>query len=288
MSEITENQIHFALGEKGVKKARKKRTGGDANLKGTDFEDEYTIWKILEYVAVALHEKDMGLNIRIKAQPLGFVDDLVVVRPGFKTVYSELKSSEEQRCTRKLRSNFGRQISVVRRNALPVELHLVLTPLVIGRTSVKNLPTEMKLISFEPSRPRDIRLLNSCAKGIRDGWSLKTLHALLRSVWYDIGRSGTLFQIVEKWRELANAEVLSTYPYGMSDEFIEFAEAHPDVLFVWDRDYVRYSFNGMEGLLLFAVGSDKWSAFEFELTHAPPADAMEFWRLLEKHSHDEN
>jgi hypothetical protein len=286
MTQITDHHIRNALGVKGAAKAKKRRTGGDANDQGHDFEEAFVARTILEEISATLAADRRGADVHIKAQPLGFIDDLVVTRWGAPTVYSELKSSRAQRCTKALKYNVVRQQQVIVRNGLKGVIQLVLHEEVAGATVVQNDENRVPILikGFAVNVRIDYKIIWGFLDTFGDRFQLATMRALLAGAWVALGKDATIYEIHKEWRQLVLGEVASVMPEAVHPLFGSFISSFPDVHFSFDRGIVRWRIGPKyQGILPFEVGSEAWQRFQQDLLDAELCDSLDVFNIILEH-----
>ncbi|MCW1408204.1 hypothetical protein OLZ32_08005 [Rhizobium sp. 1AS11] len=286
MTDITNHHIIKALGAKGAKKARKRRTGGDANDNGHAFEKAFTMNAILREIRRSLRARKSGRDVRFKSQPLGFIDDLVILRKSQGADYFELKSGSTQRCTTALKYNIVRQQQVILRNHLQGTINLVLHNELADDRNVQQRAHGIPvcIMGFEESRFEDYELIIAALPDLSDSYLLITLRALLYGAWYHLHRDATVKSINTQWRYMAVNRVHSTTPIGVSHALATFFESIGLIL-KDERDVLRFKINKLSGLFFFQVGSATWSEFENYLLDAWPTDPMVVHNIIERFNH---
>lgn len=283
MSFITNEHIENALGSKGSKKAKKRRTGGDSNDKGHEFEKAFTLNAILKEIKSCLEKKSTGRSVRFRSQPLGFVDDLAISREGAPTDYFELKSGETQRCTLTLKYNIARQRKLIIANAIRGRINLVLQRRLADDVEVvqraEGIP--ISVIGFEEDILKDYALITKAVPNLPDSYKLVTLRILLLGAWWELGRNSSIAEIVMKWRYLACNEVRSLQPLGVSRELQTFFH-EAGIVLTDELDVLRYRINKISGVFFFQIGSQRWLDFEKYLLHARPRDPMELDAIIDR------
>ncbi|CDZ39019.1 Hypothetical protein NGAL_HAMBI1146_31830 [Neorhizobium galegae bv. officinalis] len=286
MTEILNYHIQYALGARGAKKAKKRRSGGDANDNGHAFEQAFTINAILLEMCSSLLDRHTGHQVRFKSQPLGFVDDLVIIRNSNVSDYFELKSGSSQRCTTTLKYNIARQQQVLIKNRLDGRINLILHKTLADDVEIQKRATGVPIyiIGFEENRFLDYELVMAALPDLVDAYRLLTLRILLNGAWYNLDRNATIDEINAEWRYLAINPIRSTNPIGVSQRLRSYFRAVGIVL-KEERDVVRYQIGGLGGLFHFQVGSDKWKDFEQFLLNAWPTDSMAVHEIIEEFNH---
>ncbi|MCJ8057180.1 hypothetical protein GB928_027700 [Shinella curvata] len=286
MTVITNEHIEFALGRKGAKKAKKRRTGGDANDSGHEFEKAFTLSSILVEINRELTGPTRSQVVRFQSQPLGFVDDLVIYRGATYCDYYELKSGTTQRCTTALKYNIARQQKVLCENRIRGRINIVLRKhLVHAGVAVKRRTgAPISIVGFEEDVRRDLKAILGAVPDLADSYKLITLRILLDGAWHSLGRSADVAKIIAEWRFLANYAVFSSSPTGVSRALTDFF-TDVGLELKDERDVVRFKLNGIGGLFLFPVGSPRWKAFERHLLDAKPSDPMVLYEIIERFNH---
>lgn len=285
----------FDLSEDAQKRFKKKRIGGDANAKGSQYESYFPLAEIVRYAAERWEERT---RIFFSDQVDAFVDDLFIEEPRGKH-YHQLKSGE--RATwgdgkiGSIAGDFKCQICREKRNGGDFRLWLVLAEeeryhalsdsvpaMIRSYTKVRHFPCYGSTIALIKENTEFRKHLEGISFGSVNESDLDALVKLIMGCWEGgAKKSIPLSDILNPAQTPLKAWIRSDVVMSISPplqaclERIEGFDYH-----VWgERLFWRTEF-GDEGSFAYPMSSSEFSTWEKELLANPPQDFESLEPLL--------
>ncbi|MER9335809.1 hypothetical protein NKJ06_17770 [Mesorhizobium sp. M0293] len=278
---LTLDQIETLLGAEARQAVERKRRGGDSADKGSAYEREYALARIVQLAVECLLSADDGTEFRLQAQALCFIDDFLVHHPD-RSIFSQLKDKQSQSWAG-LADDCRSQRAFNEAARLEGAIEIVVSKADVATRLAESRPDDLAdvdVVHFEtPFRDYD-ETIGKILEPFDTSNARRDSRRHILAAWEDLGRNATLAQILQRASEFSSGAIRTLEPEFLLREGIRIIlDQLPDFNYrIRSRTFI-YDFPDLRGRVPYQCGTERWNDFENRLQLSPPSDFLEFFVL---------
>lgn len=276
---------------------KNKLLGGEINERGNKYEGYFTTFKIVEYINQFPSSLD---QIAISSQESTFVDDLLILKNGHRTMF-QLKSSKALNwgLARKLKTlNFD--FSIQRRIELFYKRNfrfcLVVANPTLQTSLNKSLPSQLKKctdvfmfpyhdsiqkqIINDPIFRGELEKLIAFPSATVD--KLESLATTMLGVWQATNKKKIVLEDIQlRLEQIGYAFIKPKIPKNIDPNTEVILDAIPHFKYVVNNNYLTWSYKATDsGVIPYQVGSADFVNIEMEIQTVKPVDFITLEKII--------